>query len=188
MFTHYIDIDVNEESPLYLNHLSTFELLCVRELSSFADQFAPLHSDSALFAEMTRKRNVSRLSHVGSLQSGQPTLSFLPSMVVISASLPMVKELVTVFPGVLEVTTKSLPFCLISVIGLMSLAILMISSGSSSMKKMFTFTTFICWMKFARPASGVISHPGPWGILRSSPGHKPAKFRWSPCCLDLDSP
>lgn len=52
-------------------------------------------------------------------------------MVVISASLPMVKELVTDFPGVLEVTTKSLPFCLISVIGLMSLATLMMSSGSS---------------------------------------------------------
>lgn len=60
-----------------------------------------------------------------------PTLSFLPSMVVISASLPMVKELVTVFPGVLEVTTKSLPLCLISVIGLMSLAILITSAGSS---------------------------------------------------------
>lgn len=59
------------------------------------------------------------------------TLIFLPSMVVISASLPMVKELVTVFPGVLEVTTKSLPFCLISVIGLMSLAIFMTSAGSS---------------------------------------------------------
>lgn len=59
------------------------------------------------------------------------TLSFLPSMVLISASLPMVKELVTDLPGVLEVTTKSFPFCLISVTGLMSLAILMTSSGRS---------------------------------------------------------
>lgn len=80
-----------------------------------------------------------------SLQRGQQTLSFLPSMVVISASLPMVKELVTVFLGVLEVTTKSLPFCLISVIGLMSLAILMTSSGSSGDKN--TFTKFSRWKK-----------------------------------------
>lgn len=64
------------------------------------------------------------------IEEGQ-TLRFLPSMVVISASLPMVKELVTVFPGVLEVITKSLPLCLISVIGLMSLAILITSAGRS---------------------------------------------------------
>ncbi len=57
------------------------------------------------------------------------TLSFLPSMVVISASLPMVKEFVTFFPGVLDVMVKSLPFCWISITGLTSLAILMTSSG-----------------------------------------------------------
>jgi len=50
-------------------------------------------------------------------------------MVVISASLPMVNELVTVFPGVLDVMVKSLPFCWISVTGLTSLASLIISSG-----------------------------------------------------------
>ncbi|TNN67660.1 hypothetical protein EYF80_022124 [Liparis tanakae] len=59
-------------------------------------------------------------------------------MVVISASFPMVKELVTVCPGVLEVTTKSLPFCWISVMGLMSLAILMTCSGSSGKQS-------VCW-------------------------------------------
>lgn len=59
------------------------------------------------------------------------TLSFLPSRVVISASLPMVKEFVTVFPGVLDVMVKLLPFCWISVTGLTSLAILMTSSGKA---------------------------------------------------------
>lgn len=85
------------------------------------------------FVEMMQVRTweTGSVNNAGSCQRGRPTLSFLPSMVVISASLPMVKELVTVFPGVLEVTTKSLPFCLISVTGLMSLAILMTSSGSS---------------------------------------------------------
>lgn len=178
--------------PLYLNHLSTFELLYVTELSSFAHQFAPLHSDSALCVcvcgDETQEKaskcegDQSRLSPEGAPQ----TLSFLPSMVVISASLPMVKELVTVFPGVLEVTTKSLPLCLISVIGLMSLAILMTSSGSSGVKNKFTFMTFIHWQIMARPGSGGMSYPWPWGTPRSSPGRKPAMFRWSPCWILLN--
>lgn len=51
-------------------------------------------------------------------------------MVVMSASLPSVNELVTDLLGVLDVTTKSLPFCCISTTGLISLAILMVSSGN----------------------------------------------------------
>lgn len=51
-------------------------------------------------------------------------------MVVISASLPIVNELVTDLLGVLDVTTKSLPFCCISTTGLISLAILIVSSGN----------------------------------------------------------
>lgn len=130
-------------SPLYLNHLSTFELLYVTELSSFANQFAPLHRDSALCLwRWYTSEMYQNVTKAGSHQKGQQTLSFLPSMVVISASLPMVKELVTVFPGVLEVTTKSLPFCLISVIGLMSLAILMTSSGSSGIKNTHLLNLF----------------------------------------------
>lgn len=51
-------------------------------------------------------------------------------MVVMSASLPSVNELVTDLLGVLDVTTKSLPFCCISTTGLISLAILIVSSGN----------------------------------------------------------
>lgn len=58
------------------------------------------------------------------------TFSFLPSMVVMSASLPSVNELVTDLLGVLDVTTKSLPFCCISITGLISLANLIVSSGN----------------------------------------------------------
>lgn len=102
-----------------------------------------------MFVEMIHNRNNQNVNvtTASSLQRGQQTLSFLPSMVVISASLPMVKELVKVFPGVLEVTTKSLPFCLISVIGLTSLAILMTSSGSSGVKNTFTFTNLFAERK-----------------------------------------
>lgn len=49
--------------PLYLNHLSTFELLCVTELSSFADEFAALHNDSALFVEIIHSRIVLKCEH-----------------------------------------------------------------------------------------------------------------------------
>lgn len=62
------------------------------------------------------------------------TFSFLPSMVVISASFPSVNELVTDCLGVLDVTTKSSPFCCISTTGLMSLASLIRSSGSAVKK------------------------------------------------------
>lgn len=51
-------------------------------------------------------------------------------MVVMSASLPSVNELVTDLLGVLDVTTKSLPFCCISITGLISLANLIVSSGN----------------------------------------------------------
>lgn len=127
------------------------------------------------------------------------TLSFLPSMVVISASLPMVKELVTVFPGVLEVMTKSFPFCLTSVIGLMSLAILITSAGRSAKKITCVFVNS-CKSKYSLRVHVLkgnrylytlvcFSYPWPWGTPRSSPGRRPAMFHWSPCPLEyLDSP
>ena len=120
------------------------------------------------------------------------TLIFLPSMVVMSASLPTVKELVTDLPGVLEVITKSLPLCLISVIGLMSFAILMTSSGSSVDKTSFVLIPAQLNLK-ARMEKCLCcefySHPWPWGTPRSSPESKPAMFRWIPCFLEgLGSP
>lgn len=50
---------------------------------------------------------------------------------VISVSFPRVNEFVTDLLGVLDVTTKLFPVCWISVMGLMSLAALMISSDKA---------------------------------------------------------
>ena len=62
------------------------------------------------------------------------TFSFLPFIVVMSASFPSVNEFVTDCLGVFDVTTKSSPFCCISTTGLMSLATLMRSSGNAVKK------------------------------------------------------
>lgn len=118
------------------------------------------------------------------------TFSFLPSMVEISASLPMVKELVTVLPGVLEVMTKSLPVCLISVTGLTSLASLMISSDNSVEQNIcIILDTFDVLKTEAMVNEGKSSqvnsssYPKPWGTPRSFPGSTPAMFHWSPFFL-----
>lgn len=91
------------------------------------------------------------------------TLKFFPLKVLISASLPMVKELVTVFPGVFVVTTKSLPVCWISVTGLTSLACSITSSGSaewqSRTQSSSVLPTYKCsWL------SGVLTY-GPEELL-----------------------
>lgn len=41
----------NDSGHIYLNHLSSLELLNVAELASVADQFATLHIDNALLTE-----------------------------------------------------------------------------------------------------------------------------------------
>jgi len=68
------------------------------------------------------------------------TFIFLPSIVVMSASFPSVNELVTDCLGVFDVTTKSSPFCCISIIGLISLASLIRSSGNAVKKAKRTFS------------------------------------------------